>query len=185
MRYETCITIFIANNDCVRTSTTFTQHLLSDCFQTFADVMPSTMLSSTSSQMTSLIPSSPEFEENKNNTCQPIEPATFAQQSAYHAPTTFPPISLLREVSALQSPNTHSYLPPRHLSPDSGYVGHIKKYAPGLMCVVCGDTSSGKHYGILACNGCSGFFKRSVRRRLIYRLVRNQSIYGLKDRRRK
>ncbi|KAK7086558.1 Photoreceptor-specific nuclear receptor [Halocaridina rubra] len=50
-----------------------------------------------------------------------------------------------------------------------GSVGGARRVSPGLQCLVCGDTSSGKHYGILACNGCSGFFKRSVRRKLIYR----------------
>lgn len=53
--------------------------------------------------------------------------------------------------------------------PDNSSSGPGKCVSPVLVCRVCGDSSSGKHYGIYACNGCSGFFKRSVRRRLIYR----------------
>ncbi|KAH7697537.1 CBN-NHR-67 protein, partial [Aphelenchoides avenae] len=37
-----------------------------------------------------------------------------------------------------------------------------------VPCKVCQDHSSGKHYGIFSCDGCAGFFKRSVRRHRQY-----------------
>jgi hypothetical protein len=43
------------------------------------------------------------------------------------------------------------------------------------FCTICGDKASGKHYGVYSCEGCKGFFKRTVRKELSYVCRENQN----------
>ncbi|XP_052812171.1 ecdysone-inducible protein E75-like [Mya arenaria] len=59
----------------------------------------------------------------------------------------------------------------------SGKNKKKEKYGSGnnehILCRVCGDKSSGFHYGVFSCEGCKGFFRRTVRQKMEYKACEN------------
>ncbi|KAL4217522.1 hypothetical protein ACF0H5_023971 [Mactra antiquata] len=38
-----------------------------------------------------------------------------------------------------------------------------------VLCRICGDRASGFHYGVHSCEGCKGFFRRTLKKQLVYK----------------
>ncbi|XP_031778754.1 ecdysone-induced protein 78C isoform X2 [Nasonia vitripennis] len=53
---------------------------------------------------------------------------------------------------------------------DSNSSTPAKSFVP---CKVCGDKASGYHYGVTSCEGCKGFFRRSIQKQIEYRCLRD------------
>ncbi|XP_035252548.1 hepatic nuclear factor 4, beta [Anguilla anguilla] len=55
--------------------------------------------------------------------------------------------------------------------------------ASGGLCSICADRATGKHYGASSCDGCKGFFRRSVRKNYAYTCRFNRQCVVDRDKR--
>ncbi|XP_012670268.2 hepatic nuclear factor 4, beta [Clupea harengus] len=53
----------------------------------------------------------------------------------------------------------------------------------GNLCSICADRATGKHYGAASCDGCKGFFRRSVRKNHAYQCRFSRQCVVDKDKR--
>ncbi|XP_037049458.1 probable nuclear hormone receptor HR3 isoform X3 [Bradysia coprophila] len=60
------------------------------------------------------------------------------------------------------------------LEHDKKAANSIRAQIEIIPCKVCGDKSSGVHYGVITCEGCKGFFRRSQSSVVNYQCPRNK-----------
>ncbi|XP_063953471.1 nuclear receptor subfamily 4 group A member 2-like [Lytechinus pictus] len=105
------------------------------------------------------------------------------------------PIPTCTETSILESKPHHYPMPPNpplgsqhnimvgarrtspimSLSPEGPMITPPRTPSQEGMCAVCGDSAACQHYGVRTCEGCKGFFKRTVQKNAKYVCLANKN----------
>ncbi|CAH8866757.1 unnamed protein product [Trichobilharzia szidati] len=67
-----------------------------------------------------------------------------------------------------QIKSTHVWNPPKAKKREPYIPSYMDPLSGPEPCVVCGDNATGFHYRAMTCEGCKGFFRRSVQKKLVY-----------------
>ena len=70
--------------------------------------------------------------------------------------------------SATTASHHHQHHQPINYSTQTSTSSLFNENSQIVPCSVCGDRATGKHYGANSCDGCKGFFRRSVRKNHMY-----------------
>ncbi|XP_069107537.1 peroxisome proliferator-activated receptor delta-like isoform X2 [Argopecten irradians] len=96
--------------------------------------------------------------------------STFSSSSSSSSPIPSPSSS-----SDLNSLNVFSMTRarPNSTSLMSGQSKQLYTTELEVICRICGDKASGFHYGVHSCEGCKGFFRRTLKKKLTYEACKN------------
>lgn len=106
------------------------------------------------------------FNQSKPNSYVEVKP-----QLKPPKPDPAQPVANLNEIIPLMNPDIQNI---GVLDVDSPDVPLDVKLGFNDLCPVCGDKVSGFHYGLLTCESCKGFFKRTVQNKKLYSCVDKQ-----------